>query len=160
MSISYVGLRFRKTLSGGTPAIAHMPLVATAYYDGNVLRVNGTTGSACLCASGGTIAAGFVMIGNVTNANSSSGVHPMYIINGDSVFEARMRATGARRARTGDLACLNVGTTYNYRLGGTAGAFRILEPHPDDAGGTAANGRYYVTGGRSQFAPYGRLSTN
>jgi hypothetical protein len=158
MAITKVGLRFRRTLSGGPPAMDQVPLVATAYYDGNVLRVNATTGSACLAKTLATSAVAYVMNGNVSNGNSSTGKWPVYIINDDTVFEARMAATGARQARVTDLSALRVGTTYNYRLSGTAGPFRIVGVHPDDVGGTGSNGRFYVTGGRSQYAAYGRTT--
>jgi hypothetical protein len=159
MALSYVGLRFRKTLNGGNPAMTNAPLVHTSYEDGNILRLN-TTGSGVRMAAGATAGMAYVMIGSLANANwAATGRYPVYLLDGNNVFEARILATGARSARVGDSCGVAVGSTYNYRLAATAGPLKVTGYHPDEAATTTgANGRFYVTGrkcvwGVTQSAP-------
>lgn len=160
MALSYVGLRFRKTLNGAGGAMTQIPLVEGTYYDGNVLRLSGTSGSGTKVAADGTTVA-YVLSGNVTKANSVSGKYSAYILDNNNVFEARMLATGAPQARVGDLANIAVGSTYNYRLQGTttSGPLRIVGYHPDESTSGHANGRFYVTGARTQFGAFAKLSS-
>ncbi len=151
MSIDYVGLRFRRTLNGGNAATDAVPLVEGSYYDGHILRVN-TTGSGVKAAAGATAGVGYVMIGNLLKADwSASSKYPVYLLDANNVFEARMLATGARSARRGDSCGIAVGSTHNFRLAATAGCLRITGYHPDESG-TASNGRFYVTGRKTVWA--------
>jgi len=158
MALSYHGYRFRKTMNGGNAAMLNVPLVAGTYYDGMPLRISATSGSAEACAAGGTTVA-FILQGNVSTANSTSGKYPAYHVDDNNVFEGRMLASAAPQTRLADLAGIAVGTTYNYRLAGTAGPFRIVGFHPDESLSAHANCRFYFTGARSQLLGWAKLST-
>ena len=159
MALSYVGFRFRRTLSGGSPAKAELPLASGTYYDGNVLKAN-TSGSAALVTAGTTVAS-YVMIGNATKATvdaSPATKYSMYIVNEDNVFEARMLVSVAPQTKVTDLAGLAIASTYNHRLMGTVGMFRVIGYHPDEALTAHTNGRFFVTGARSQYAAASRTT--
>lgn len=154
MSLSYVGLRFRKRLGGGTPQMAQVPLVAGTYYDGNILRISGTSGSAAKLAAAGTAVA-YVMCGNVLKADcTSTARYPVYHLDESNVFEAYMLASVTPQQKVGDMAGLAVGSTYNYRLTGTttSGPLKIVGFHPDESKSAGTGKRFYVTGAKSVWA--------
>lgn len=152
MAREKAGFLLVKTLNGGPPAIQNYPLVQTAYYEGNVLRLSGTTGSAALAAAAGTSILG-VIATEVTNANAASGDYPVYLADANNVFEAKMLVSSTPQAKVGDLADLAVATK-NFRLQGTASTnvISIHGYHPDEAASAHTGVRYWVTFARSIFA--------
>jgi hypothetical protein len=154
MSIDYVGLRFRKRLGGGTPEMSNVPLVEGTYTDGNILRVSGTSGSAAKLAASGTAAA-FVFCGNLDKSDwVATTKYPVYHLDENNVFEARMLASVTPQQKYLDYAGVAVGSTYNYRLQGTttSGPLKIVGYPPDQANTAATNLKFYVTGAKSVWA--------
>jgi hypothetical protein len=150
MARTYKGYFLVGTLNGSPPAMKNVPLIATAYYEGNVVRISATTGSCGLAPAAGTAVYGVIGC-NVTNANSSSGTYPVWLMDANNVFECIRLDTGAPQVAMGDLVDIAVASTYNYRLQATASTkvVRIVGVHPDDASGTAAGKRYRVVGCKS-----------
>lgn len=150
MARTKTGLYFIKTVDGGPPAMDWFDLKgATAYYEGQILRLSATSGSAAKASASGTAMLG-VTGANVTSSATTTQM-PVYLADPRNVFEARMLATGAPHTRLRDKITFVVGTTHNYRIEGTAyngaatACLRIIGYNPDDASGTATNKRYWVT---------------
>jgi hypothetical protein len=145
MPRTYHGFFPVKTLNGGEPALAHVPLVSAIYEEGNVLRLKATTGSATKAAAAGTALLGALAC-SLTAAQSLTGKHPVYLFDGNTVFQATRIATGLSKLSRFDKVDLAVASTYNFRIQGTASteAFTIYDVHPDDETSQAANVRYYV----------------
>jgi hypothetical protein len=155
MARTKVGFLPVKTLSGNPPAMKNYPFASGTYYEGTVLRLSGTTGSAKAAAAAGTSLLG-VCAAYITTANSTSGEYPVYLANDDSLFEAKMIATGGLlpQKRVGDVVDLAVSTA-NCRLQGTASTsvFSIVEVHPDEPASTTNSPvRYFVKFARSIWA--------
>jgi hypothetical protein len=147
MARTTAGLFFVKTLNGANPAKTNVPVVVGTYYEGQPLRVSATTGSAAKLPATGTAVYG-VAAAYMSTLDSATEKLPMYAADNNNVFEGVMVATGAAQPRAQDPVNVRVGTTNNYRLAGTGtlAHFRVVGVNPDDASGTAANKRYWVTG--------------
>ena len=158
MARTKAGFLFAGTKDGGPPAIKRYPLVATAYYEGAVMRLSGTTGSAAMAAAAGTSILG-VLGCNVSNAQSSSattGPFPVYLADdgGNNLFKAKMIASSTPQAKVGDLCDVALATTHNYRLQATASTnvVSIWGFDKDEALSAHTGVNYYVAFARSVFA--------
>lgn len=160
------GLYFVKTLSGGPPAIRQMYLVTgEAYYEGQVLRAT-QTGPAGTAAANCTSVLG-VLGCNVASADvTSTAKYPVYLLDGNNVFEGQMTATGAPKTRLYDKICFTKPTAGWVKLAGTAyngaatACLRIIDVNPDDASGTATNKRYWVVANLENSVAGGGGATN
>ncbi len=149
MARTYAGFLFAGTKDGSPPRIKMYPLKAAAYYEGAVLRLSATTGSAAMAAAAGTAILG-VLGCNVTSAQSSSGTtgpFPVYMADGPNLFKAKMIATSAPQALVGDVVDVALASTYNYRLQGTASTkvVSIWDFKKDEAAATHTGVEYYVS---------------
>lgn len=146
------GLYFVKTLNGGPPARLMIYCKgATAYEEGQVLRLSGTSGSG-IRAAGSATAVFAVTAAPLAKSGATTTEMPVYVINDNNVFEGRVIATGAPRTRLNDRVTFAQATTHTYRIaatvlqGAATACFRVVGYHPDDASGTATNKRFWVTG--------------
>ncbi len=153
MARTKIGFIPVKTSNGAPPALINLPLVQTAYYEGNVLRINGTTGSGKLAAAAGTSIAGVIAC-NVSNGSAASGYWPVYKADDNTIFEARMLVTKAPQSMVGDTCDIALASTYNYRLQGTSSTavVSIVGFDPDESLSTHTNGKYWVKFARSLWA--------
>ncbi len=157
MARSKAGFLPVRSETGGPPPIRNYPLVAGTYYEGSVLRLNATTGSAALFASGGTSVLG-VCAAYVTTAQSASGKYPVYLAVPTTEFEGVILGSYAPQAKVGDKCPILAGTTWNFRLRGTVAGTASLEVcaitgfHPDEALTAHTSGKYRFKFSRSIFA--------
>ncbi len=145
------GFFFVKTIDGGPPAIDWRGMkVATAYHEGAVLRQSTTSGSGVKCAAAGTLVLG-VLGAAVPTGHAGAVNAPIYLADHRNMFEVKCLGTGAPLTKLGKKVALAVATILNVRASGAVytgdatAACRILGFHPDDASGTAAGKRYWVT---------------
>lgn len=147
------GFKPAYTLSGGPPAILYFPLVtATAYKIGNVLRISATSGSAAKQVAAGTAILG-VAVRDVALTSASVTKMPVWIADGNTVFEAKKIVTGVPQNNVGDPADIVVGSVYNYRINTAASTkvAKIVGYHPDEATTAHTGCRYYVMFEKSIF---------
>jgi hypothetical protein len=136
-----------KTLNGAPPALRNFPLVGgTAYYEGAVLRLSATSGSAARATAAGTVVLG-VLACDVASADAATGKYPVYLADGNTMFKAKMLLTSVPQQKMTDLVGLSLGTVHNYRLQGTAATevCRIEGFNPDEALTTHTGVEYWVT---------------
>lgn len=151
MPRSYTGFRFVKTLNGGPPARVWCDIKgSSSMYDGEVLRMSGTSGSVALAAANGT--AIFGVAGANVIANIATTQIPVYLADQNNVFEAKGIASRTAHFLLGDKVTIIVGSTHNFRVASTVlqgeatACCRIIGWHPDTVPGTAAaNQKYWVT---------------
>ena len=143
------GFRFVRTIDGGPPAMGYFyrdNSTATAFKEGNVLRVSQTSGSAAkLPAATATVCLG--VCGADFVSSTSGTAMPVYLAVPNNVFEAKMVATSTPKYRLMDTLDIRVNTVYNYSLQGTSSVkhVRVVGYDPDDEGKSAATMiRYHV----------------
>jgi len=157
MARTTAGFRFVKTLNGSPPTMIvarFTPASATAYYDGNVIRV-GATGLHHKVAEAGTEVLG-VLSQDIAKGTATTDAL-LYAADTNNVFETKMiyaRAV-APRGYQGQNLDIDIGSVYNYRVataaannaGGLTGSGQctIIGAHPDDIDLTStANLRYWI----------------
>ncbi|MFA5376437.1 MAG: hypothetical protein WC455_11895 [Dehalococcoidia bacterium] len=157
MAREYAGFLPVRSETGGPPPIKNYPLVSGTYYEGSILRLSATTGSATKFADGGTSVLG-VCAAYVSTADSTTGKYPVYLPVPTTEFEAKMLGSFAPQAKVGDKVPILVGTTFNYRLRGTVAGTASLEVcaisgfHPDESLSAHTGNKFRVKFSRSIFA--------
>ena len=121
MARAYDGFLFLKTRSGGPPAKTVYNLKSGTYYDGSVLRLSATSGSAIVIADGATGILG-VSSSYVSTADSLTTPISVYNADKDNVFKVRMAGGTVPRGVMHNFCDIVVSTTFNHRIEGTAGA--------------------------------------
>lgn len=149
MARTKTGFFFVKTLNGAPPAMKQYPVVAaTAYYEGAVLRISATSGSATKFEADGTAVLG-VSAANISLARSSYATTrlPVYLADNNNVFEAQQGGVSLSDCQDvmHDLIDIEVANE-NYRLGSASSKqCRVVGFHPDDVAKGATGARLWVT---------------
>jgi hypothetical protein len=159
MAISYAGFMLVGTTDGTDPVIKNYPLTATAHYKGSVMRMCATFGSAVrgtFTGAAGTSILG-VMNSNVTKTQAmvTGTKFPIAMANDKNLFEVKILGSYAPQTLVGDDLPILAGSTFNFRVRGTAGTVSQVNIWGvPDSESTAAHtgGRYYVVFNKSIFA--------
>ena len=150
------GFKFSHTLHGGPPAMSQIPLVAsTAYYPGQVLRANGTTGSGFKYLTAAGTSQSYVMASYVASGDAGTGKHPAYLIDTANVFELKFNGSIAAQSMVGEKYTVVIdGENYTGTIGaqaGVLGMWMVVGNHPDNPAAAATGNKMFVIGARSTW---------
>lgn len=149
MAWTKTGFQWIKTLSGGPPQMLHMNFVSGTYYQGEPLRISGTTGSCAALRAAATAIFG-VCAAYVTTASSTTTKIPVYIGNTDNVFECKVPGISLTPHKCMGTFLDATSTTGNYRLGtGTTLQWRVVGYHPDESTSAHTGAKMWVVAAKN-----------